>query len=53
MDGSARIEYMRIEEVPFALSNPKDHDIGEIIASIRRFGYVDPGMVDERTGRCY
>lgn len=30
--------------------NPKDHDLGAIIVSIQRFGYVTPIIVDERSG---
>lgn len=29
--------------------NPKDHDLGAIIVSIQRFGYVTPIIVDERS----
>lgn len=31
--------------------NPKDHDLGAIDSSISRFGYVEPIILDERTGR--
>lgn len=29
--------------------NPKDHDLGAIIRSIQRFGYVTPIVIDERS----
>jgi len=31
--------------------NPKDHDIEEIRASIRRFGFINPMIQNEATGR--
>lgn len=31
--------------------NPKAHDIPTVMASIRRFGFADPVIRDERTGR--
>ena len=46
-----RIEYVALGEIPPAPKNPKGHDIGEIILSIRRFGFVAPGIVNEATGR--
>lgn len=50
-DGGIYVEYMDISKVRGALRNPKDHDIGELIRSIEEFGYVTPGIIDERTGR--
>ena len=46
-----RIAYLPIGDVPTAESNPKLHDIPGIKASIRRFGFVTPGLIDGRTGR--
>lgn len=31
--------------------NPKDHDIGALVVSLRRHGFVDPVVVDRRTDR--
>lgn len=31
--------------------NPKDHDIGEMVQSLRRFGFVMPGLQNAKTGR--
>jgi hypothetical protein len=46
-----RIEYVRIADLKPATRNPKDHDIGEISLSMDRFGYVEPVVMDERTGQ--
>lgn len=45
------IEYWPITDVLAWPRNPKDHDVGLIEEAIRRFGFVDPVIVDERTGR--
>jgi hypothetical protein len=47
------LEYMDLDDLyaRFHPKNPKDHDIGELRASFKRFGYVEPIVVDERTGR--
>ena len=31
--------------------NPKDHDIGAMLGSVERFGYTNPCLFDEGTGR--
>lgn len=48
----------RIELIPLgelvkseAERNPKDHDIGAIIVSLQRFGFVTPGIRNEKTRR--
>lgn len=46
-----RTEYLPLDEIPVALVNPKLHSDAEIRASLRRFGYVEPGLIDDRTGR--
>jgi DNA modification methylase len=46
-----RIEYQALAGITSAVRNVKDHDIAEIIVSIRRFGFGDAVIVDERTGR--
>lgn len=45
------VEYHPLSEILTAETNPRDHDIPAIVRSIRRFGFVAPGMRDERTGR--
>jgi site-specific DNA-methyltransferase (adenine-specific)/site-specific DNA-methyltransferase (cytosine-N4-specific) len=45
-----RLEYMPVEELKPARRNPKRHAPGALAASIDRFGYVEPIVVDERTG---
>lgn len=49
-DMTVRIEYMPLAKLKKWPRNPKDHDIGQIHQSIGRFGYVQPVMVDERSG---
>lgn len=51
-DAEARtITYVRLDDVREAELNPKGHDLEAIRASIERFGFVTPGLRDERTGR--
>lgn len=45
-----RIEYVPLEEVRRWPRNPKAHDLEAIDGSISRFGYVQPILVDEKTG---
>lgn len=45
------IVFRPLAEVQPALRNPKAHDLGAIIASIKRFGFADAVVLDERTGR--
>lgn len=45
-----RIEYVPLKEILRAPRNPKDHDIGAIIQSMLRFGFVTPGVLNETTG---
>lgn len=44
-------EYVALDDVVESELNPKDHDIGMVKASIRRFGFVDGAIHDGRTGR--
>lgn len=46
-----RIEWMALSDVQPAEINPKDHDVGELATSVSRFGFVEPAVVDDRTGR--
>lgn len=47
------IDYMPVDELIkcFDERNPKGHDIDELRASMDRFGYTEPIMLDERTGK--
>ncbi len=46
-----RLERWPLEELLAAKVNPKRHARGAIQASVERFGYVEPIIVDERTRR--
>lgn len=48
---SHRIEYQPLKALETAARNPKAHVQRDIQKSIGRFGYVEPLIVDERTGR--
>lgn len=45
-----RLEYMDVEELPAAPTNAKRHASTLIDASFDRFGFVEPIVIDERTG---
>src|SRR4051812_7130293 len=44
-------EYVPLPEVATAVRNPKSHDTPAVMASIARFGFLDPVIEDGRTGR--
>lgn len=46
-----RLVYMPLSEIVAAERNAKGHDPEGIDASITRFGFVEPPIIDERTGR--
>jgi len=46
-----RTEYMSIKSMVRAPRNPKGHDGDRIERAMDRFGFMDPGVLDERTGR--
>jgi len=46
-----RLEYMPLEAIPPAPVNPKAHDLGQLHTSVGRFGFTEPMLLDERTGR--
>lgn len=46
-----RIEYHAISHLQKWPSNPKKHDIHGITAAIERFGFVDPIVIDEKSGK--
>lgn len=45
------IEYVPINEIERWPRNPKEHDLEQIKASLRRHGYIDPIVRDATTGR--
>ena len=45
------IEYLKLSEIVPADQNPKDHNIGEIYMSIKRFGFTEPPVRNETTGK--
>ena len=50
-ENNRRLEYVALEELKGAPRNPKKHMEADIGKSIGRFGYVEPVVMDERTGR--
>lgn len=46
-----RIEYRPLAELAPQLNNPKAHDLELLNSSVGRFGYIEPTVLDERTGR--
>ena len=45
------IEYQNLDDIIEADDNPKDHDLGVIYTSIKRFGFNNPIMMNESTGK--
>jgi len=45
------LEYLAVDDLPVDERNPKGHALEDIDASMTRFGYVDPVVIDERTGK--
>jgi hypothetical protein len=45
-----RLDFVNMDELEGAPRNPKQHDLGAIITSMRRFGFVAPVVVNETTG---
>lgn len=50
-DGLIRVEYMPLSQRQPATRNPKLHALEDIKLSLRRFGFVIPGAINEATGR--
>ena len=46
-----QVEYIPLADIVEADINPKDHDIGQIYQSIKRFGFTQPIMMNENTGK--
>lgn len=51
MTAPRRTEYHALADISPALVNPKRHDLDRIKRSLRRFGFADQAVMDERTGR--
>jgi ParB-like chromosome segregation protein Spo0J len=47
----SKITHEIVNELLPAAKNPKDHDVGSIMESIRRFGFTAPLIINEATGR--
>ena len=45
------VQYIDLDEIIEADNNPKDHDLGVIYQSINRFGFTNPIMLNEATGK--
>lgn len=50
MTEELRIEYVPLADVRRWSRNPKKHDIGAIVESIKRYGFIDPPKFDETLG---
>jgi len=46
-----QVEYLPLSQIVGADINPKDHDIGQIYQSSKRFGFTQPIMMNENTGK--
>ena len=46
-----QISYIPLFEIKVADVNPKDHDIGEIYISMKRFGFTEPIIKNEKAGK--
>ena len=45
------VEYINLDDIIEADSNPKDHDLGVLYQSMKRFGFTEPIMMNEHTGK--
>ena len=50
-DPQIHIEYVPLAAVQPAARNPKKHSLPDLIASIKRFGFVQPVAMNEETGK--
>src|SRR5215467_9634623 len=50
-NSSMRVEYLPLTGLKPATRNPKSHQVETVLASMERFGYVAPMILDERSGR--
>lgn len=46
-----RLEYVDLDTIEGALSNPKGHAEEDLAVSLGRWGFTEPPLLDERTGR--
>src|SRR4051812_38924102 len=46
-----RVEYLPLGSLKVASRNPKKHHIDTVLATMERFGYVSPMILNERSGR--
>jgi hypothetical protein len=49
--GERDIEWIRLDEVVGADTNPREHNLPALRRAILRFGYGEPAMRDDRTGK--
>ena len=49
--GTRTITYLRLDDIREAEINPKAHDLEAVRKSVKKFGFVTPGLRDDRTGR--
>ncbi len=47
----SEIIFSKLDSIICDERNSKDHDVGEISKSVSRFGFVEPLIIDERTGK--
>ena len=45
------VEYQNLDDIVEADSNPKDHDLGVLYQSMKRFGFTEPIMMNEHRGK--
>lgn len=45
------VEYINLDDIIQADNNPKDHDLGALYQSMKRFGFTEPIMINEHTGK--
>lgn len=50
-ENAIRVLYMSTDELKPASRNPKEHATEEIEASVKRFGFIDPLVLNEATGQ--
>jgi len=51
MSDEVKVEYMPLDEIVEADVNPKDHDVGQIYQSIKRYGFNQTISINEATGK--
>lgn len=49
--GDPRIEFVALDEIPKWPRNPRTHDDAAIERSIRKYGFVNPVIIDEKSGK--